>query len=256
MKKAIFIVMIIVIVFVKMIYFSSYGINSISMSPTLKPGDRLFCYKIKENSEKSIHPDLNRKDIVVFNPVFSINTDSPKHLVKRIVGLPGDTIQIKNGALLVNSEYLNELNAIYQRGLNINDESDFRIKFLAHEILFPNDSSISYSILNFGPLIVPKASKHVELSKQNFAIYKSIIKRENKTKPDILLTDSILISANRHLSYTFTEDYVFVIGDNYFLSNDSRHWGFLPIENVIGKSVFAVKLSHLKELNLNNKDSN
>ncbi|NLI13136.1 MAG: signal peptidase I [Peptococcaceae bacterium] len=132
-------------------------IPSESMLPTLKIGDRLIVDKISFEI-KGIN-DLQRGDIVVFNPpaTFKSNDDIP--LIKRVIGLPGETISIKDGIVYINGAPLNEPYILEK------PKTDFR------------------------PYVIP-------------------------------------------------ENNIFLMGDNRNKSNDSRYWGPLPVQNIIGKAEF------------------
>lgn len=102
--------------------------------------------------------------------------------------------------------------------------------------LFPQNPSKQYrwNVDNFGPLYIPKKGDTIDLSLENIHLYKTAIgvyegnNLENRH-------DSIFINGNYATSYVFSMDYYFVMGDNRYDANDSRSWGFLPEDCVIGR---------------------
>ena len=99
--------------------------------------------------------------------------------------------------------------------------------------LFPYDTSLNWTLDNYGPIYVPKKGENIKLNTETLEWYKYIIFFEN---PQYSIVDSTLISVDKPLlNYTFKHNYYFMIGDNFYFSNDSRHWGFIRDENIIGK---------------------
>lgn len=89
---------------VKTFLFQAFYIPSASMEPTLEEGDRVLVNKLSYD----LH-DVNRGDIVVFElPPEKVGSDGIKDLIKRVIGLPGDTIETRDGAVYVNDRLLDE----------------------------------------------------------------------------------------------------------------------------------------------------
>ena len=214
---------------IKILIFSVYIVSSGSMEPTLFIGDRILTKKLSISKNGKTKSKIRHEDIIVFRP---LDTLVPKQkYIKRCIGLPGDTIEIVRGQLIINGRYVKKLNKVYKvEQKDIIDESDFRLDFLK-DVIFPRNSKIKYTILNFGPLIIPKKGMDIPLNRKNKMLYNSII-----TENSLHFTNCPSSEDIKDTILCIKKDYFFVMGDNYFNSKDSRYWGFLPEENIIGKT--------------------
>ena len=99
--------------------------------------------------------------------------------------------------------------------------------------LYPYNPEIEWRLHNFGPIWIPAKGSTIALNKRNIVLYRRQILFEN---PTIKICDSTIILQGKELiSYTFTHDYYFMLGDNFYESFDSRYWGFVPDVCIIGK---------------------
>ena len=106
------------------------------------------------------------------------------------------------------------------------------------ENLFPNDTThFKWTIDNYGPLTMPKTGETVQLTMANIALYLRVISVYEKNKIEIKGND-ILINGSKATSYTFKQGYYWAMGDNRHNSEDSRFWGFVPEDHIVGKPLF------------------
>lgn len=104
--------------------------------------------------------------------------------------------------------------------------------------IFPHDPNhFNWSVDNFGPITIPAEGATIELNRSSLAVYRRVI--ETYEGNDIAINgDQIMINGSPTNSYTFNQDYFWMMGDNRHNSEDSRFWGFVPETHIVGKPLF------------------
>ena len=236
-----------------------------SMEPTLIPGDRILVNKwlmgarifdVWESAagkrvEISRLPgleEIKRNDVIVFNFPHrqrwdSIGMDIMAYYVKRCVALPGDTFEIRNGynkvrgyeGVLGNEEGQQILSRL------LSEDNPSKEKLLQGG--FPDDGRVGWNIGEFGPLYIPKEGSRVEMTVENALVYRKAIEWEQCKKLHIR-GDSVCLGDSLIREYTFGKNYYFTAGDNVLSSQDSRYWGLLPEEYIVGKATRIFRSVH------------
>ena len=232
--------------------FSSFKVPTGSMEPTILPGDyilvnkwltgaRIFdVWESAEGKEVEIHRlpgirKIKRNDVVVFNDPYyrsadSISMDIKRYYVKRCIALPGDTFEIRRGINQVRGFEGEQGNVELQRML---PDVFMPTEGWREKGVFPQDSLIKWSLLEFGPLYVPAEGDEITMNRKHHSLYKHLIEWEQKKKLS-LKGDNVWLGDSLIRSYRFKGNYYFVAGDRVTSSRDSRYWGLLPEPYIVG----------------------
>lgn len=234
----------IVALFLKIFIVEAYRIPTGSMENTLLVGDFLLVNKFVygATTPRSIpftdirapffrFPAITspkKGDVVVFDFPGSINEKEsplPINYIKRLVGEPGDTIKIIDKVLYVNGAvFQNPPDAKFSREISKNPYPD----------MFPRGNP--WNDDNYGPVTIPKKGDVIKITPENFDEWKMFIIREGHS---IRLTadNKVFINEKETKNYTVEKNYYFMMGDNRNNSSDSRYWGYLAEDNIIGEAI-------------------
>jgi signal peptidase I len=177
-----------------------------------------------------------RKDIVVFefpgmrDQIFA--DDRGVNYVKRCIGLPGDTIQVIDKVVYVNhKQFWIPPHIKYL-------ETFAQTKDMVNPRIFPK--GMPWNEDNYGPLIVPKKGYTIPLDVNNVDQWATTIDRVYGEKVVDVQNGVVTIKGKPVKSYTFTKDYYFMMGDNRDDSLDSRFWGFVPRDLIVGEAFITL----------------
>ncbi|HAR19575.1 MAG TPA: signal peptidase I [Cytophagales bacterium] len=226
---------------------------------------------------------IKNNDIVVFNwPADDgYPTDLKTNYIKRCLAIAGDTLQIKDTQVYINSKpaenpemyqfqyFLITKETLNDRIFKINNITDYyripegyvihtqpntaaklkEIPFIEQVIMnkqqfgmgepqiFPNNSKYNWNLDFFGPLWIPKEGSTIQMNAENVTLYETTISRYEGWKDVKVQNGQLFIEGKMVKNYTFKQNYYFMMGDNRHNSLDSRFWGFVPEDHVVGKAL-------------------
>lgn len=234
---------IVIVMIINGIAIASFVVPTPSMENTVMAGDFLFVNKfIYGPSTPQVIPFLNiplpyfklpalkdpeKGDVIVF--VFPGDRDELEardfqYYLKRCVAVGGDTLKINQKKMYVNNkEY------------PLPEEGQFDERPGDRMAGFPIGKG--FTLANYGPLVIPKEGSKIKLNNENYLQWEMFIRREGH---EIMRnSNGVLIDGQLTDEYTVERDYVFAMGDNRDHSSDSRDWGFVPVDNIVGSPLMV-----------------
>ncbi len=237
-------------------------------------------YDVLRSYEQNFGKAEGRKRLFSDYTVITRPVDKRENYIKRLVAMPGDTIEIVESKLLVNgkpenspeekqyiymlrtSSPLNEQlltnlgiteaagnGSVYQMPLTeaLRDQVmklpnvTMIEQYVAQEPnpdIFPHDSRYAWNSDNFGPLWIPEQGATVKLTLENLPLYSRVISLYEGNELEVR-GEQILINGEVATEYCFKMNYFWMMGDNRHNSADSRFWGFVPEDHIVGKASFV-----------------
>lgn len=227
---------------------------------------------------------VKRNDVVVFNwPIdFSYPVDLKTNYIKRCIGIPGDTLEVRDMSVILNGEiqenpekaqfkYFIETDEIIKNRIfekyDITDRykvnggylvftmpataetlkslqfiSDVRIleeeEGKAEMKIYPNGQKYPWNVDYWGPIVIPGEGMTIPVNDETMTKYGRVIEHYEDNDLVEIKDGTLKIDGEAYTSYTFKQDYYFMMGDNRHNSEDSRFWGFVPADHIVGKALF------------------
>ncbi len=237
---------------------------------------------VKEYGRETVLKNHRQFGDIIYRPV-----DKREHYIKRCIGLPGETLEIKDGQVYINEESIENpptlkfgyyIDAPKGIGRKLRDEigiteeeyntwrnyPDGLLYFTKNQIelldkkassiviekvntekgvwrsyLFPFDENFKWNPDNYGPIYIPEKGNTIKITKDNLPLFRRIIEVYENNEVNIV-NNAVYINLKKADNYTFKMNYYWMMGDNRHNSADSRYWGFVPEDHIVGMAFLVV----------------
>ena len=196
-----------------------------------------------EFSRKFITTIYNQNQVDALSPYVRgsfQNNDGTVTVLTDPKGIPNSVISNNNLSITEVNDFEREANFTLENAEKLRKKSivDSIVRIINKDVektIFPGTKD--WNVDNLGPIYIPQAGKTVELNKETLPFYKKVIS-EYEGKDLKVNGNEIRIDGKVATSYTFEQDYYWMMGDNRHNSLDSRYWGFVPADHIVGKPIF------------------
>ncbi|MEN9730370.1 MAG: Signal peptidase [Bacteroidota bacterium] len=199
--------------------------------------------KAMENPEKMQHPVFMKTkenlDDAFFAEYGIRNDPNASYDSADWLPLADSTNQLAGYKLNTSKKHIDEIKSLpWAKSFDLDAFKDPKgVTFID---MFPHDTvDFKWNRDFYGPLKVPAKGWTVQLDRKNVKLYQEAIIKYEGNSDIVLAGDKLLKNGQAIASYTFKQDYYFMMGDNRHNSADSRFWGFVPADHIVGKAVFV-----------------